>query len=208
MVTHPLWRPFAPQANAERQTARVARRQTAPGPPRQHDDRWRGQYVEVRDLIMAVLADLVLAVGHVGSTAVPGLVAKPVIDIDLTVADAEDEASYVPRLQTVGFRLVFRDDLGGDPHRQLTLGHPNTNLHVWGPGAVEPQRHALFVRWLCDHAEDRARYAEVKATAAQGPEGRRYNDTKAAVVYDIYERIFAADPHHPHHPRPARVIAM
>lgn len=113
MVTHPLWRPFAPQVNAERQTARVARRQTAPGPPRQHDDRWRGQYVEVRDLIMAVLADLVLAVGHVGSTAVPGLVAKPVIDIDLTIADAEDEASSVPRLQTVGFRLVFRDDLGG-----------------------------------------------------------------------------------------------
>ena len=72
---------------------------------------------------------------HVGSTAVPGLTAKPVIDIDLTVPDVADEASYLPELEGAGFTLVFRDCLGRDAHRQLTYGDPNANLHVWGPGA-------------------------------------------------------------------------
>ena len=59
-----------------------------------------------------------LALDHVGSTAVPGLAAKPVIDVDLTVADSSDEASYVPDLQRVGFELTIREP-GWHEHRLL-----------------------------------------------------------------------------------------
>lgn len=201
VAEHPLWRPFAAGSNAARQSERVAFRQTEPGAPQPYDPGWSDAYAHVRDLVTAALgADH--RIQHVGSTAVPGMTAKPVIDVDLLVPDVLDEDAWLPALEAVGFRLLFRDAIAGDPHRQLTLGEPNTNLHVWGPRAVEPQRHRLFVAWLRDHPEDRQVYAEAKARAVRGEAGLRYNDAKAAVVYDIYERAFAADPEHAHDPRP------
>ena len=202
VVTHPLWRPYLSRANADRQFHRVAHRQTAPGSLQHHQEVWSNHYAELRRLIESTVPDQVMRVVHTGSTAVAGLVAKPVIDIDVTVPSAGDEMAYVPRLEAVGFRLIFRDDLAGDPHRQFTFANPNANLHVWSPGAVEPQRHELFVGWLRDHPEDRSRYAEAKLAAADSAGGQRYNDLKSAVVYDIYERVFAADPAHHHDPQP------
>lgn len=202
VATHPLWRPFAAGSNAARQSQRVAHRQTDPGPPQAYDPRWTDAFTRVLDLVTrAVGTDCPLA--HVGSTAVPGMIAKPVIDADLLVPDLLNEGAWLPKLEAVGFRLTFRDVIAGDPHRQLTLGDPNTNLHVWQPAAVEPQRHRLFVEWLRSHPDDREAYAEVKLRAVNADEGLRYNDAKAAVVYDIYERVFASDPNHAHdaHPR-------
>ena len=202
MVTHPLWRPHAPQANADRQAHRVGRRQVRPGPLQPHRERWARDYADLEALIAGALAERLLSIHHVGSTAVPGLTAKPVIDLDLTVPDVAREDGYLPRLERAGFTLIFRDGLGGDAHRQLTFAAPNANLHVWGPGAIEPQRHLLFLRWLTDHPGDRNRYAAAKIAAAGAGQGRRYNDLKSAVVYDIYERAFLADPAHEHDPQP------
>lgn len=148
------------------------------------------------------MADQLVTISHVGSTAVPALIAKPVIDGDLTVPDVDEEVAYIPRLEAVGFRLIFRDDLGGDAHRQLTFAVPNANLHVWGATAVEPQRHLIFTRWLKDDPVDRERYAAAKLDAAGADGTRRYNDHKSAVVYDIYERAFSADLGHDHDPQP------
>ena len=153
-------------------------------------------------LVDDTIEDQVLDICHVGSTAVPLLVAKPVLDIDLIVPAVEDERAYLPQLQAAGFRLIFRDDISGDAHRQLTLGAPNTNLHVWSPDAVEPQRHQLFNRWLRSHAVDRDRYTRAKLSAGGREDATRYNDGKSAVIYDIYERIFLADQNHLHDPQP------
>lgn len=200
--THPLWLPFAPGANLDRQGARVAHRQVAPGPPQHSRGGWDRAFETVADLVREALGSRALRVRHVGSTAVPGLLAKPVVDVDLEVATVGDEKSYLPDLERYGFRLIFRDEMAGSPHRHLTLATPNTNLHVWEPGAVEPARHALFVEWLRAHPEDAARYSAAKLDAAAS--SGRYNDAKAAAVYDIYERAFANDPAHAHdpHPRP------
>ena len=202
MVTHPLWRPYRPEANADRQAHRVGQREVRPGPLQPYRERWRRDSLELEALIAGALEGRHLSVQHVGSTAVPGLIAKPVIDLDLTVLDVLDEHGYLPRLERVGFRLIFRDELGGDPHRQLTFASPNANLHVWGPGAIEPQRHLVFRQWLTDHPADRDRYAATKLDAAVTDRARRYNDLKSAVVYDIYERAFLADPSYGHDPRP------
>ena len=195
MTTHPLWRPLVPAANAARQGQRVASRQVDPGPLREHDPGWAEDFARVARIVRHAISDRALAVHHVGSTAVPGLRAKPIIDVDLTVADVEDEPSYLPRLEHAGFRLIFRDEMAGDPHRHLTFADPNTNLHVWSPGAVEPRRHLLFTAWLRSSAEDRERYNEAKSRAIAGTGGGRYNDLKAAVVHEIYDRAFAADLH-------------
>jgi GrpB-like predicted nucleotidyltransferase (UPF0157 family) len=202
MATHPLWRPYSSSANAVRQADRIAHRQVRPGPLQDYRDGWVAAYEALRQLIEATIPDQVMAIDHVGSTAVAGLVAKPVIDVDLTVPDTADELAYVPHLETAGFRLIFRDDIGGDSHRQLTFSAPNANLHVWSPGAVEPRRHAMFISWLRTHPADRERYAAAKWVAADGLGGKRYNDSKSAAVYDIYERAFIADPSHVHDPQP------
>lgn len=160
------------------------------------------QFARMRELISEAIPDQVLQIRHVGSTAVSGLIAKPVIDVDLTVTDLAAENTYIPRLESIGFRLIFRDYVAGDAHRHLTFADPNTNLHMWEPDAVEPRRHGLFIIWLQSNAQDRQRYAEVKRTAAEADGTQRYNDSKAAVIYDIYERIFLADPAHVHTPQP------
>ena len=194
---HPLWRQYAPAANVGRQGQRVARRQT-PIPALVDGDHcvFAHGYAALAARLRNDLGARVLAIEHVGSTAVPGLLTKPVIDIDLTVADADREVDYLADLELAGWRLLFRDDFAGDPHRQLSFAEPNANLHVWSPGAIEPQRHLLFVHWLRSHPEDRVAYADVKRSAA---EAANYNDYKAGAVYDLYERIFAADPDHAHH---------
>lgn len=201
MAVHPLWRPFMQGSNAIRQSQRLAHRQVEPGDLRLYEPSWADDYEAVRRMIARALPTEVLCMTHVGSTAIPDTVAKPVIDIDLVVHDVTDEPMYVPQLQCIGFRLIFRDDLAGDPHRQLTLAKPNTNLHVWNPDAIEPRRHNLFIQWLTTHEEDRHAYSAVKRAAAQDPT-RNYNDAKAATVYDIYERAFTADPAHEHTPQP------
>ena len=202
VTTHPLWRPFRSDANAARQGERVATRQTVPGPLHTHDREWRKQFERIRRVLLLAVGPLALSVRHIGSTAVPGLMAKPVLDVDLTVENVEAEDSYLPQLQRAGFRLIFRDSMGGDPHRQLTFAEPNTNLHVWNPDAIEPQRHVLFADWLRVDESDRARYNAAKIAASTAGGTTRYNDLKAAVVYDIYENAFTADPRHRHDPQP------
>lgn len=85
VAIHPLWRSDSSEANAARQSQRVAYRQVQPGPLQDHQDCWEREYESLRQLILIAIPDLVLGIDHVGSTAVPGLIAKPIIDVDLTV---------------------------------------------------------------------------------------------------------------------------
>jgi len=158
------------------------------------DPAWPRQYETLAAAVRAALAARVLALEHVGSTAVPGLAAKPVIDIDLTVADADDEASYVPALERSGFVLVLREPWWYR-HRLLRHQQPACHLHVFSPDCAEAERHRIFRDWLRAHADDRALYAEAKAAAARetqstGGHMMDYNARKQAVLREIYARAF------------------
>ncbi len=201
--THPLWRPYE-----------LVDLDTVPSvtvghlPPKtvevvSYDAAWPARFADLEQRVRAALGDRVLALAHVGSTSVLGLAAKPIIDADLTVVDSGDESAYVPALEAAGFVLRVREP-DWEGHRLLTVPDRSVNLHVFSPGAQEPQRHLLFGAWLREHDDDRELYAETKlALAAQGfDNGMDYNNHKAAVVYDIYERAFAADPAYEHDPQP------
>lgn len=160
------------------------------------DDAWPEAYRRVATRIRAALGERVLGLEHVGSTSVPGLAAKPVIDIDLTVSDSSEEAEYVPALEQLGFVLVVRQP-SWQQHRVLRHEDPRTHLHVFGPDAAEPVRHLLFREWLRAHPDDRERYAEAKressrVTAEMGGHTMDYNAVKEPVIQDIYERMFRA----------------
>jgi GrpB-like predicted nucleotidyltransferase (UPF0157 family) len=150
----------------------------------------------VASRIRSALGDRVLALEHIGSTSVPDLAAKPIIDIDLTVSDASDESVYVPPLESFGFVLTIREP-SWHQHRLLVGSSPATNLHVWGPDSPEAIRHLLLRDWLRNHPDDCELYAEAKRAAAEASNNDRetvmeYNLRKQPVVRDILDRIFRA----------------
>jgi GrpB-like predicted nucleotidyltransferase (UPF0157 family) len=160
------------------------------------DARWPAQFDELANRISRTLGDRVLALEHVGSTSVPDLAAKPIIDIDLTVSDASDEAAYLPPLGAVGFVLTIREPRWHQ-HRLMVAASPPANLHVWSPDSPEAIRHLMFRDWLREHPDDRRRYAATKRTAADaanadGETVMEYNLRKQPVVRDILDRIFRA----------------
>ncbi len=204
MRTHPLWRPYELPTIEEIEAGRLVR--PAPGARVEvvaPDPAWPDWFASVRDRVAAALGERALAIEHVGSTAVPGLWAKPLIDIDLVVDDSADEAAWLPDLEAAGIVLSRREP-HWEEHRMLRGADPRTNLHVWSATSREPRRHTLFRDWLRTHPDDRERYAAVKRdVAAEGHTVEMlYNNAKAWIVYDIYEEIFAADPEHGHDPHP------
>ncbi|MGH1562979.1 GrpB family protein [Mumia sp. DW29H23] len=207
MTVHPLWRPYETPSQEETDKAFVAGREPRTADGRvdvvAYDPAWPATYARVAGAVREALGDVVVAIEHVGSTSVPGLAAKPFIDVDLVVTDPADEASYVPALERLGYVLRVREPWW-EEHRMLRLDDPRANLHVFGRDAAEPQRHLLFRERLRTDAADRAAYAALKTELATREFGTvmEYNAAKSALIYAIYERAFAADPAHPHDPQP------
>ena len=130
------------------------------------DPGWVQRYAVLAADVLAALGNQALDIQHVGSTAVPGLHAKPIIDIDLTVPNPTDEAAYVPRLENLGF-VHWLTEPDWHQHRLLKhLDEPRVHLHVFGPDCPELIRHRMFRDWLIAHPEDRDRYADAKRLAA------------------------------------------
>jgi GrpB-like predicted nucleotidyltransferase (UPF0157 family) len=160
-----------------------------------YDPAWVDRFAAARSLLDEALGGAVIAIEHVGSTSVPGLPAKPVIDIDLLIEDTADESGYVPALETVGYRLVLREPWWCG-HRMLVSPAEDVHLHMWPKDAPEPVRHRLFRDWLRSHPEDRDLYAAAKRRLARDTvdQPAAYSLAKNDVIDDIYARIFAAGP--------------
>jgi len=77
----------------------------------EYDKEWPARFASWRDLISDSLEGAALRIDHVGSTSVPGLAAKPIVDVQVSVADLTDEQAYVPQLERLGVQLRSRDDL-------------------------------------------------------------------------------------------------
>jgi GrpB-like predicted nucleotidyltransferase (UPF0157 family) len=157
-----------------------------------YDPQWPHLYDTLAEQIQLTLGEKLLEVEHVGSTSVPGLAAKNVIDIDLTVADPRDESTYIPALEKIGYVLTIREP-SFHQHRCLRLPKPRVNLHVFGRDCPEIIRHRMFRDWLRTNAEDRALYEGAKRAAIPGGGTvMDYNFRKQQVIRDIYDRIFRA----------------
>lgn len=159
---------------------------------RDHDAEWaaifREQAVRIRD----ALGSRAYRIEHVGSTAVPDLIAKPVIDIVLEVPDSADEGAYVPELATLGYVLRIREP-DWFAHRLLRGYRPRANLHVFSADCPETDRMLRFRDWLRGHPDDRERYAATKRVlAAQDwTYMQQYADAKTEVITEIIARADA-----------------
>ena len=174
------------------------------GAPRQYleivvadyDPEWPRWFERAAEGIRAALGERALELHHVGSTSVPGLAAKPLIDINLVVADTTDEQAYVPKLEAAGYVLRVREPDWFE-HRMLRGSEPPVNLHVFPLGCPEVERMLLFRDWLRENEVDRELYARTKRVLG-GQEWKyvqNYADAKTVVVEEILKRAkSAADP--------------
>ncbi|GAB3142149.1 GrpB family protein [Amycolatopsis stemonae] len=157
-----------------------------------YDPEWPALYEREAERIRGVLGERVLVLEHVGSTSVPGLCAKPCVDVLLEVPDSDDEAAYLPALEAAGYRLVIREP-DWEKHRCFKGPDTNINLHVYSPGNGQTPRYRLFRDRLRSHPEERDLYAAKKRelAAKEWKYVQQYADAKSAVVEEIIGRARA-----------------
>ena len=159
----------------------------------EYDPVWPGNFAREAQRIKAALGGRAIEVEHVGSTSVPGLMAKPIIDILLVVSDSADEPSYVPSLEAAGYVLRIREP---DWHQHRLFKGPdiNINLHVFTQGSEEIRRTLLLRDWLRTNKADRELYARTKRDLASKKWRyvQNYADAKSEVVKAILERAEAS----------------
>ncbi|WP_280241437.1 GrpB family protein [Nocardia abscessus] len=165
----------------------------------EYNPAWPNWYAEEEAVIRAALGAVALRIEHTGSTSVPGLAAKPLIDILLLVPDAADEAAYVPALEAAGYALRIRQP-DWYQHRCLvrrldTGASRDVNLHVLSPesGAPEIERILAFRDRLRTHDSDREYYEQTKRELAQRDWKfvQHYANAKSAVIEEILGRALS-----------------
>lgn len=153
------------------------------------DPNWPILFEREAARIRAVLGGEVVGLEHAGSTSVPGLVAKPIIDMILVVPDSADEPAYVPALTAAGYQLVVREPDWFE-HRLFKGPDTDINLHVFTDGAAEVDRMLRFRDRLRTDDGDRELYARTKRTLAgrQWRHVQHYAQAKSDVVREIMGR--------------------
>lgn len=159
----------------------------------EYDPAWPGLFGREDARVRAALGNAVLRLEHTGSTSVPGLAAKPIIDMLLVVADSANQPAYLPALEAAGYVLVIREP---DWHEHRVFKGPDTNInmHVFSAGSPEIDRILLFRDWLRRHDDDRRLYERTKRDLASRDWTyvQNYADAKTEVVEAIIARALAA----------------
>jgi GrpB-like predicted nucleotidyltransferase (UPF0157 family) len=161
----------------------------------EYDPAWPGLFECEAARIRAALGARALRIEHTGSTSVPGLAAKPIVDMLLVVASSADGAAYVPDLESAGYVLRIREP---DWYEHRVFKGPDTdvNLHVLSIGCEEIDKILLFRDWLRTQPDDRALYERTKRglVEREWQFTQQYADAKTEVIEGIIARARAARP--------------
>ncbi len=157
-----------------------------------YDPTWPAQYAGEEAKIRTALGNTALVLEHVGSTSIPGISAKPIIDILLAVADSADEDAYVPALTAQGYRLHLREP-DWEQHRVMKGDDPNVNLHVFTVGSREIERMVSFRDRCRTDPEEHRLYEDTKRELAARTwrHVQHYANAKGEVVEAIIARALA-----------------
>jgi GrpB-like predicted nucleotidyltransferase (UPF0157 family) len=151
-----------------------------------YDAGWPGRFAVHRERVRRALGPAALMIEHIGSTAVPGLAAKPIIDVLVAVADADDESHVAPALRAAGYELRVREP----GHRLFRPPDRGAHIHVWSLGDPEVARHLEFRDRLRDSPEDRRAYEALKRELArrEWADMNHYADAKSPLIARILAR--------------------
>jgi GrpB-like predicted nucleotidyltransferase (UPF0157 family) len=154
-----------------------------------YDPKWPARFESWREKLAAALGPTARRIDHFGSTSIPGLPAKPVIDIQIRVDDMTREELYVPQIEGLGVQLRNRDD----DHRFFRpfAGKPrDVHIHVCNLGSQWARKDLLFAAFLRQDAAARAEYLRgKKQAAAEWADDRiAYTEAKNQVIHSIAPR--------------------
>ena len=157
-----------------------------------YDPEWRDRFAHEAGRIRSALGERTLRIDHVGSTSVPDLPSKPIIDIVLVVADSANETEYATSLEGIGYTLHVREP-GWHEHRLFKGPENEINLHVFSVGCPEIARMLAFRDWLRTNKADHELYARCKRTLSQQEwkYTQNYADAKTPVIEEIMRRADA-----------------
>ncbi|MGO9753270.1 MAG: GrpB family protein [Solirubrobacteraceae bacterium] len=151
-----------------------------------YDSGWPARFETERARVRQALGVQALRIEHIGSTAVPGLAAKPIIDLLVTVEDPEDESRTVPRLTAAGYELRVREP----GHRMFHTPDRDVHVHIWGEDDPEVARCLRFRDRLRDSPEDRQTYEQRMRELARrdSTDMNHYADAKGPMIEAILAR--------------------
>jgi GrpB-like predicted nucleotidyltransferase (UPF0157 family) len=155
-----------------------------------YDDGWVARYEHHRSRILEALAAADVGIEHIGSTSVPGLAAKPIVDIVVTVDDITAEEDYLDALLAVGYRLRVREP----GHRLVRTPARDVHVHVYEKGHPAVDEYLLLRDRLRSDADDRTLYEDTKRALlrARWDDMNAYADAKTDVILAIQQRARAA----------------
>jgi len=148
-----------------------------------YDPAWPARFELERDRVERALGPVALRIEHIGSTAVPGLGAKPIVDVLVAVADPEDDGVLVPPMEEAGYELRVREP----DHRMFRTPDRDVHVHFWRESDPEVERHLRFRDRLRASAEDRRAYERLKRTLAEREwaDMNHYADAKGELIEAI-----------------------
>jgi GrpB-like predicted nucleotidyltransferase (UPF0157 family) len=160
-----------------------------------YDPAWSDRFERERQLLAEVLPGA-LSIEHVGSTSVPGLAAKPIIDIVAVVPDVDEIAGVVSALERLGYASrpgAFADDKDHLFFPKDSGGRRTHHLHIFSAASPLPQQNLIFRDYLAAHPDAARRYESVKHRAADlHPDSRaRYGEAKEAVMRQLMAQALA-----------------
>lgn len=152
-----------------------------------YDPVWPEVYETECARVEAALGDIVLAIHHIGSTAVPGLAAKPIIDMLIELRTIELPQDRIAAMEQLGYE--YRGEYGLPGRRYFSDGR-RRHVHGWQAGRLEINQHLLFRDYLRLHPAEAARYAALKRDLAERckDDHDAYQEAKAPFIEAALER--------------------
>ncbi|QND72810.1 GrpB family protein [Tardiphaga robiniae] len=152
-----------------------------------YDPAWPAKFVQIRDEILAALGSTALAVEHIGSTSVPGLDAKPIIDIDVIISTEADLSTAISKLSKAGYTYEGEKGIEGRHALAQPSGLPAHHLYVCAAGNPELKRHIAFRDSLRANPDVAKSYGALKKCLAEkfGSDREGYTDAKAAFIAEV-----------------------
>lgn len=153
-----------------------------------YDPHWVEVFQEHATIIATVLGRAAMRIEHIGSTSVPALDAKPIIDMLLVVEDSAVESSYLPQMEQAGYQLRVREP-DFHQHRMFRTKERDVHVHVFSPGCPEIKRYLTFRHRLRTNLADRQLYERTKQELAkkEWPDMNAYAEAKSEVIEKIIE---------------------